>query len=74
VEASGTPYFAFKDIDENRPVGSIRLRLETIDYALKRYREEQVRNRQALEQIERRMLEYEGRLRVRLARASAGGV
>jgi predicted CoA-substrate-specific enzyme activase len=35
VEYSGTPYFAFKDIDENKPTGSIRLRVETIDYFLK---------------------------------------
>ncbi len=40
IETSGTPYFAFKDIDENRPAGSIKLRVETIDYFLKRYREE----------------------------------
>ncbi len=37
---SGTPFFAFKDIDENRPTGSIRLRVETIDYFLKRYRQD----------------------------------
>ncbi len=37
VENSGTPYFAFKDIDENRPSGAIKLRVETIDYFLKRY-------------------------------------
>ncbi len=35
VEYSGTPYFAFKDIDENKPTGSIKLRVETIDYFLK---------------------------------------
>ena len=38
IETSGTPYFAFKDIDENRPTGSIRLRVETIDYFLRQYR------------------------------------
>ncbi|MDR0311936.1 MAG: acyl-CoA dehydratase activase-related protein [Acidobacteriota bacterium] len=38
IETSGTPYFAFKDIDENRPAGSIRLRVETIDYFLQLYR------------------------------------
>ena len=37
VESSGTPYFAFKDLDENRPAGSIKLRLQTIDYSLGRY-------------------------------------
>jgi predicted nucleotide-binding protein (sugar kinase/HSP70/actin superfamily) len=40
IETSGTPYFAFKDIDENKPAGSIKLRVETIDYFLKRYRKE----------------------------------
>lgn len=40
IETSGTPYFAFKDIDENKPSGSIKLRVETIDYYLKRYRKE----------------------------------
>ena len=40
---SGTPYFCFKDIDENKPTGSIKIRVETIDYFLKRYREETAR-------------------------------
>ena len=46
VEHSGTPYFCFKDIDENKPTGSIRIRVETIGYFLKRYREDMVRNKQ----------------------------
>jgi len=33
VETSGTPYFSFKDLDENRAAGSIRIRVETIDYS-----------------------------------------
>ncbi len=37
LEASGTPYFCFKDIDENKPKGSIKIRIETIAYFLKRY-------------------------------------
>ena len=45
VEHSGTPYFCFKDIDENKPTGSIRIRVETIGYFLKRYREDMVRNK-----------------------------
>ena len=45
VEHSGTPYFCFKDIDENKPTGSIKIRVETIGYFLKRYREDMVRNR-----------------------------
>ena len=39
VESSGTPYFCFKDIDENNPSGSIKIRIETIEYFLTRYRE-----------------------------------
>jgi activator of 2-hydroxyglutaryl-CoA dehydratase/predicted nucleotide-binding protein (sugar kinase/HSP70/actin superfamily) len=39
VECSGTPFFAFRDIDENRPVGSHRIRIETIDYFLRQYRD-----------------------------------
>jgi len=37
LEETGTPYFTFHDIDENRPAGAIRLRVETIDYFLRRY-------------------------------------
>ncbi|MFQ5585345.1 MAG: BadF/BadG/BcrA/BcrD ATPase family protein [Thermodesulfobacteriota bacterium] len=40
VERSGTPYFCFKDIDENKPSGSIKIRVETIHYFLTRYRED----------------------------------
>ncbi|MDP2956127.1 MAG: BadF/BadG/BcrA/BcrD ATPase family protein [Longimicrobiales bacterium] len=39
IERSGTPYFCFKDIDENRPAGAMRLRVETIAYFLRRHRE-----------------------------------
>jgi RNA polymerase primary sigma factor len=35
AEESGTPYFTFHEIDENRPSGSIKIRVETIDYFLK---------------------------------------
>ena len=38
VESSGTPFFAFKDVDENRSFGSIRIRVETIDHFLRRHR------------------------------------
>jgi hypothetical protein len=44
VENSGTPYFSFKDIDENKPTGSIKIRIETIGYFLKRYQEDMRRN------------------------------
>jgi predicted nucleotide-binding protein (sugar kinase/HSP70/actin superfamily) len=39
IESSGTPYFCFRDLDENNPAGSIRIRIETIDYFLRRYRD-----------------------------------
>jgi len=40
LNASQTPYFTFHDIDENRPSGSIKIRVETIHYFLQRYEEE----------------------------------
>jgi predicted nucleotide-binding protein (sugar kinase/HSP70/actin superfamily) len=42
LEAAGRPYFGFKDLDENRSTGSIRLRIETIDYYLQQHRAELV--------------------------------
>ncbi len=39
VEHSGTPFFCFRDLDENKSAGSIKIRVETIHYFLKRYRE-----------------------------------
>jgi predicted CoA-substrate-specific enzyme activase len=39
IEKSGTPFFSFRDIDENKPLGSLKIRIETIDYFLKRYQE-----------------------------------
>jgi len=66
VERSGTPFFAFKDLDENKPTGSIKLRLETIDYSLKRYLERLARRRRAEARVGRWITEYERRLRARL--------
>ena len=63
VEHSGTPYFCFKDIDENKPTGSIRIRVETIGYFLKRYREEMIRKRKAAEDIEAQLAALEAQLR-----------
>lgn len=37
LEAAQTPYFTFHDIDENKPGGSIKIRVETIEYTLKQY-------------------------------------
>jgi hypothetical protein len=68
VEHSGTPYFCFKDIDENKPTGSIRIRVETIGYFLKRYREDIVRNKQKATSIDQQMREFEARLRRQMLR------
>ncbi len=38
IECAGVPFFAFRDLDENRPVASIRIRIETIDYFLREHR------------------------------------
>jgi predicted nucleotide-binding protein (sugar kinase/HSP70/actin superfamily) len=66
VENSGTPYFCFKDIDENKPTGSIKIRVETISYFLKRYREDMVARKTKRISIEERMREYERKLREEL--------
>ena len=62
IERSGTPYFCFKDLDENKPSGSIRIRVETIDYFLRRYREDIVARRQKEHDIEAKLAELESRL------------
>jgi len=63
VEQSGTPYFCFKDLDENKPSGSIKIRVETIDYFLRRYREEVIRKRKASQDIDAQLAELEAQLR-----------
>jgi activator of 2-hydroxyglutaryl-CoA dehydratase/predicted nucleotide-binding protein (sugar kinase/HSP70/actin superfamily) len=63
VEDSHTPYFCFKDIDENKPTGSIKIRVETIDYFLRRYREDMVKKQGKKAELERRLKEYEEKLR-----------
>lgn len=66
VECSGTPFFAFRDLDENRPAGAIALRLETLDYALQRWRERLVARRPAAARVERTLARYERVLRASL--------
>ena len=66
IEQSGTPYFCFKDLDENKPSGSIKIRVETIDYFLRRYREEVIRKRKAVEDIEAQVAEYANQLRAQM--------
>jgi predicted nucleotide-binding protein (sugar kinase/HSP70/actin superfamily)/activator of 2-hydroxyglutaryl-CoA dehydratase len=63
IERSGTPYFCFKDVDENKPSGSIKIRVETIDYFLRRYREDIVKRRRVEREIEEQLKEYERSLR-----------
>jgi len=63
IEQSGTPYFSFKDLDENKPSGSIRIRVETIDYFLRRYREDIIKRRKVEADIDARLAEYELQLR-----------
>jgi predicted nucleotide-binding protein (sugar kinase/HSP70/actin superfamily) len=63
VERSGTPYFSFKDLDENRPANSIKLRVETIDYFLKRYRDDLLSRKEKVAGIELQLTKFEKRLR-----------
>jgi predicted nucleotide-binding protein (sugar kinase/HSP70/actin superfamily) len=70
IESSGTPYFAFKDLDENKPTGSIKIRVETIDYFLKRYREDLLKKADTAKELERQLAEYERALRMNLTHKS----
>ncbi|MBL8007720.1 MAG: CoA activase [Ignavibacteria bacterium] len=63
VEDSGTPYFSFKDIDENKPAGSIKIRVETIGYFLKRYREDILAKKNKVLSIEEKLREFETKIR-----------
>ena len=66
IEQSGTPYFCFKDLDENKPSGSIRIRVETIDYFLRRYREEVIKKHKTMQDIEAQLADYENQLRAQM--------
>lgn len=72
VTKSGTPYFSFKDIDENKPTGSIKIRVEAISYFLKRYREDMVRHTQKQAEIDVKLREFETRLRAEFDGALPG--
>jgi predicted CoA-substrate-specific enzyme activase len=72
IEKSGTPYFCFKDLDENKPTGSIRIRVETIDYFLRRYRDEVIRRRKAEQDIEAQLAALEAQLRGQVHMESQG--
>ncbi len=66
VETSGTPYFSFKDIDENKPTGSIKIRTETIGYFLSRYQEDLQREKNKRSRVADKMAEYQAELLAKL--------
>ena len=66
VETSGTPYFSFKDIDENKPTGSIKIRTETIGYFLRRYQEDLQREKGKRMRIAEKMQQYQEELLAKL--------
>lgn len=66
VETSGTPYFSFKDIDENKPTGSIKIRTETIGYFLKRYQEDLQREESKRMAVAEKMAQYQEELIAKL--------
>jgi activator of 2-hydroxyglutaryl-CoA dehydratase/predicted nucleotide-binding protein (sugar kinase/HSP70/actin superfamily) len=72
LEATGTPYCTFHDLDENRPAGSIKLRVETIAYFLRRYHEEMCRRRALLEEADRRVAAYREQLQREMAASQVG--
>jgi len=65
IERSGTPYFSFKDLDENKPSGSIRIRVETIDYFLRRYRDDIIERKRKEMDIESELARFENALRAK---------
>ncbi|MGC8549179.1 MAG: BadF/BadG/BcrA/BcrD ATPase family protein [Acidobacteriaceae bacterium] len=52
IETSGKPHFSFRDLDENRPLASLRIRIETMQYFLRRYREQLQRERHVPGQLQ----------------------
>ena len=71
IEASGTPYFTFHDIDENKPSGSIKIRVETIDYFLKRYQEHLQRQKNSEDEFDQMVDAYRAHLERVSAKAAA---
>ena len=71
VETSGTPYFSFKDIDENKPTGSIKIRTETIGYFLRRYQEDLHTEKPARSRVAEKMRQYQAELLAKIEAAQA---
>lgn len=47
VEASGTLYFKFGELDSTKPAGSVKIRVETIAHYLEKYSQEIIRKKRA---------------------------
>ena len=62
IEASDTPFFTFHDIDENKPTGSIKIRVETIDYFLQRYQEHLQRQKHSEDELDEMVEAYKEHL------------
>jgi predicted CoA-substrate-specific enzyme activase len=71
VETSGTPYFSFKDIDENKPTGSIKIRTQTIGYFLRRYQEDLRTEKPARGRVAEKMRQYQAELLAKLEAVQA---
>jgi predicted nucleotide-binding protein (sugar kinase/HSP70/actin superfamily) len=71
IENANTPYFCFKDIDENKPTGSIKIRVETMTYFLTRYREDLAKRRKGLEKVDDQLAAFEAKLRAGLVGITA---
>ncbi len=69
IEASTTPYFTFHDIDENKPTGSIKIRVETIDYFLARYQEHLQKQKTSETELEQMVAAYQKHLEASSAKA-----
>ena len=63
IEQSGTPYFSFKDMDENKAAGSIKIRVETIHYFLNRFTEDLAKKKVSSQRIDEQLAEFERKLR-----------
>ena len=70
IEGSNTPYFTFYDIDENKPTGSIKIRVETIDYFLQRYQEHLKRQHNSEGELQQQVEAYKSHLRRASAKAA----
>ncbi len=69
IEASNTPYFTFHDIDENKPTGSIKIRVETIDYFLARYQEHLQKRKTSETELQQMVAAYRKHLEATSAKA-----